>query len=65
MIQNDLLVVESSKRKSCAGIWKRLNDMHEKCRLEKDYAMATGPWCLPKRRASRIPRLKGMNAQAS
>jgi serine/threonine protein kinase len=45
MIQHDMLVVESSERKSCAGIWKRLDHMHERCHRERDYAVASNPWC--------------------
>ncbi|KAF2714314.1 hypothetical protein K504DRAFT_394598 [Pleomassaria siparia CBS 279.74] len=52
MIQNDMLVVESNQRRSCASIWTRLNNMHEKCQTDKDYAMTTNPWCLWKQAAS-------------
>ncbi|KAF2849504.1 hypothetical protein T440DRAFT_398982, partial [Plenodomus tracheiphilus IPT5] len=48
IIQHDMLLVDSTKRKSCAGIRDRLNDMHYECRRNIDYATAASPWCIPR-----------------
>jgi hypothetical protein len=44
MIQHEMLVIDSSERKSCEGIWKCLDDMYQKCLGDGDYAASGNPW---------------------
>ncbi|KAF1850768.1 uncharacterized protein K460DRAFT_274684, partial [Cucurbitaria berberidis CBS 394.84] len=58
MIQNDMLVVESSERKQCASIWNRLDSMTRKCHQDEDYAATYNPWYFKQTSVSRSVELK-------
>jgi serine/threonine protein kinase len=45
LIQDYMLVVNSTDRDSCAGIWRELRRMLERCENDNDYAVDSNPWC--------------------
>jgi hypothetical protein len=45
LIQYDMLVVESDKRKSCADISKCLDEMSRICNQSEDYAATSSSYC--------------------
>lgn len=55
MIQHNMLVVESSHRKSCEEVRKTLDDMYRRCRNDEDYATTKNPWCTTKLTAEPLP----------
>lgn len=58
IIQNDMLVVESRDRSSCAAICKRLSQMSRKCRDDEDYAATSNAWCIAKKPVSHSGELR-------
>lgn len=49
-----MLVVDSSKRSESHVVWKALNNMRKRCRMDDDYAVMGRPWSDP---STQIPQI--------
>jgi hypothetical protein len=58
LIRDHMLVVNSTNRDSCAGIWRKIKGMLEKCQNDRGYAVNSNPWCNREPFVSRSVRLE-------